>query len=93
MPRYRHYHIYYTTNDKGQRRWIIDDTFCESDERGRDGFETQEEVMDHVDKLMKESGREHEATSRMASEREKARWYEANRSASKPEYLKSWRKS
>jgi hypothetical protein len=74
---YRHYHIQHAIDDKGQRRWIVDDALCKPDERGREGFETQEEVMDHVDKLMKESGKEHLATERMESEREKARSYQA----------------
>ena len=60
MPMYRHYHVQWMENDKGQSRWCIDDLLDAPDERGKEGFETREEAFDYVDKLMKESGREHE---------------------------------
>lgn len=57
---YRHYHIQYTTNDDGEYRWIIDDTACASDERGRQGFKTLDEAKRYVNKLMKDQGKANE---------------------------------
>lgn len=58
---YRHYHIQYTKNDKGEYRWIIDDDIAPSDDTGREGFETKEEAFHYIDSLMKSSGRAHMA--------------------------------
>lgn len=46
--RYGKYQIFYTTNDKGERRWIINF----SDERGEEGFKTLDEAKAYAHELM-----------------------------------------
>jgi len=73
---YRYYAIQYTKNAKDQFRWIVE----ESDEVGLEGFATQLEAFDYVDKLMKDAGKENEATDRVEIARRNAREWEAGRS-------------
>ena len=50
---YRHYHIQYTHNSKGENRWIIDN----SDSIGEEGFATKDEAFAYVDALMEAAGK------------------------------------